>query len=92
VTPLGHKDICWLDVTVDYAFRVRSIQSVGHVNRNGQEPFQLHRTPSNRVLQRLSVQKFHGDKGFAMSLADFVDGADVWVIECRSCLGLGDHR
>ena len=39
------------------------------------------------MLQGQPVQKFHGDEGFAILLADVVDGANVGVIQGGSGLG-----
>jgi len=36
------------------------------------------------MLECGAVQKFHGDKGAAVGVTNFVDGADVRVIQCRS--------
>ena len=33
------------------------------------------------MLQRHAFQKFHGDEGMSVLLADFVDGADVGMIQ-----------
>src|SRR6202049_335831 len=35
------------------------------------------------MLQRHTVEKFHHDEGLAFTLADFVDGADVGMIQGR---------
>src|SRR5271154_1478939 len=40
------------------------------------------------MLERLSVEKLHGDEGLAFVFADFVDGANVGVIDRRGCLRL----
>src|SRR5580698_5026887 len=37
--------------------------------------------------QRQSVQKLHGDEGFAVLVVNFVDRADVRVVQCRRSLG-----
>ncbi len=39
------------------------------------------------MLQGHTFEKFHGDEGLAIILADIVDGADVGMVESRSGLG-----
>src|SRR5271154_7028337 len=39
------------------------------------------------MLQRQSIQKLHGDECLAVLVVDFVDGADVGVIQRRGRLG-----
>ncbi len=39
------------------------------------------------MFERLAIEKFHGDEGFAVLLADIVDGADVGMIEGGGGLG-----
>jgi hypothetical protein len=39
------------------------------------------------VLQRLAIEKFHGDEGVAFMFGDFIDGTNVWMIERGSGLG-----
>jgi hypothetical protein len=45
--------------------------------------------PPIRCFQREPVQKLHGDERFAVGVVDFVDGADVRMIQCRR--GLASH-
>jgi hypothetical protein len=52
VAALGHKNIRGLDVTVNDALGVCGVQSIGHVNSDSQERFQLHR---NGPIMCLSV-------------------------------------
>ena len=40
------------------------------------------------MLQRHAIQEFHGNEGMAVVFADFVDRANVWMIECRGSTGL----
>ena len=44
----------------------------------------LQRPPRDAVLQRHAIQKLHGDERLAVLLADFVDGADVGMVQGRS--------
>ena len=52
-----------------------------------QKRLHLHRSPRDAVLQRHAVQKLHGDERFAVLVVNFVDGADVRMIQCRGSLG-----
>ena len=87
VSALGHKQVCGLDVAVDYAFCVCRVQRVGNLDGKGQNQLGFHRSPSDAVFQRQPVQKLHGDEGLSVLLADVVDRADVGVIQCRGRLG-----
>ena len=40
------------------------------------------------MLQRHAVQKFHDDEGLAVFLPDFIDGADVGMVQGRGRLSL----
>src|SRR5215467_12243940 len=85
VATLRHKDVRRLDVAVNYAFRMCCIQSVCNINRNVQKLFQFHRTASNHMPQCLAVQEFHGDKRLRSMLSNFVNRADIRMVQCRSC-------
>jgi hypothetical protein len=45
------------------------------------------RVALNQLLQRLAFEVFHGDEGLAVLFAYIVDGADIWVIQCRGGFG-----
>ena len=45
------------------------------------------RTSSDAVLQRHAIETFHGDEGLAMLIVDFVNGADVGMVEGGGGLG-----
>ena len=40
------------------------------------------------MLQRQPVQKLHDDEGLPILLPDFMDSADIGMIQCRGCLRL----
>ena len=88
VPALGDKDVGGLDVAMDDSFRVRCVQRIGNLNSQGQQDFQLERSPGNAVLQRQAVKEFHDDEGLAVLLINFVDGADIRVVQGRRRLGL----
>jgi len=39
------------------------------------------------MFQRQPVQEFHGDKRLTVLVINFIDGADVWVIESGPSFG-----
>jgi hypothetical protein len=73
-----HKDVSRLQVTVDYAGTVGSVQSIG--NLDGMLQRELQR---KRSLDRLSIEVFHDEKGCARMFADIVQNTDVPVIQVR---------
>ena len=66
------------------AFGVASVQPIGDLYAERQQGFSFQRTPRNAVLQRQPVQKLHGDEPLAFVLTDFVDGANIGMVQGRS--------
>ena len=54
-----------------------SIKCVGNLDGERQDKFGVQWPTTNVMFQRQSVQKLHGDEGFAMLVIDFVDRANV---------------
>lgn len=81
------EDIGGLDVSMDDALRVCCIQSVGHINGKDQQEFEVHGPAGDRVLQRLAVEEFHGNKSFAVVFPNVVNGADARMIQRGRRLG-----
>src|SRR5215469_9868602 len=88
VAALGNENVRRFYVSVNDTRRVGSVESVSSLNREGQYFLDLHRLGSDSVLQRKPVQILHGDEGMLIVLSDFVDRANVWMIqgESSSCL------
>ena len=57
-------------------FRSRGTESVG-----------FDRPPRNAVLERQPVEKLHGDERLAVLVVNFVDGADVGMVQRRGGVG-----
>jgi hypothetical protein len=60
---------------------VRGVEALGDVDGDGEKRFELHRAAGDGVLERLAVEKFHGDEGLAGFFADVVNRADVGMIQ-----------
>src|SRR5579863_1966979 len=86
VAPFCHKNVCGLDVTMNNSFRVRGVERVSNLNREREHFASLHRARSDLMLQRASVEVFHGDEGITVLLADIMNRTDVGMVQRRSCL------
>jgi hypothetical protein len=83
---LGHKDIGGLNVAVDDPFGMCGVQCVGNFNRQTDQEVALKGLSVDTMLQCRTVQKLHGDEWLAVFLADFIDGADVGMVQGGGCL------
>ena len=83
VAALGHKDVGGLDVAVDDALGMSGVQSVGNLDGQREHGFAIERLSANEVLEGHAVEKFHGDERLIPVFADFVDGANIGMIESR---------
>jgi hypothetical protein len=77
-----------LNVAVDDSFRVGSVQALCDLNRQIENFIDLHRLAEDALLERFPVQVLHGNEVLALKLVDVVNGADIGMIQCRSCLSL----
>ncbi len=67
---------------------VRGVERVCNFDGQIEDSFHFHRLATDAVLQRHTVQIFHGDEGLPVLFADLVNGADALMIECGGLLGL----
>ena len=81
VAAFGDENIRGLDVAVNDVFGVRGVERVGDFDGEREEVFDIHGAAVDAVLERLAVEKFHGDEGLAVLFADVVNGADVGMVE-----------
>ncbi len=75
-----------LDVSVDDALFVGGLETLRSLNRDVEGLFQLQWTLCNLVFDGSAFDEGHGDKGLASGLIDFIDSANVGVIESSSGL------
>ena len=84
----GDENVGGLDVAMNDALGVSSFESVGNFDGVIQNLAGKQGLFVDEMLQSVTVEELHGDEGTALVFADFVDGADVGVIEGRGGLGL----
>ena len=80
----GDENIRGLDVAMNDAFGMGDIEGVGDFYRQIEQKVEFKRTARDAMLQGRAFEKFHHDEGMAVMLGDFVNGADVWMIESGS--------
>ena len=73
---------------MDDPFRVSRTECVRHLNSQLQHFLKRQRLAGNAVLQRRAVHEFHRNERLTVVFADFVDGADIWMVQGGGRLGL----
>jgi hypothetical protein len=76
-----------LQVAVDDASRVQGCQCAQHSQANRHRFGHTERSPLQTLGQSLAFQQFHRNEQLPIVLANFVDLADVWMVD--ACLGAG---
>ena len=57
------------------------VQSIRDLNAQIQHGFNFQRLAEDQVLERLPLQQFHADEGSSFKFVDFVDRANVRVVQ-----------
>lgn len=83
----GNENVGGLDVAMDDALGVSGLQGVGDGGCDFEDGLKIHGARGDGVFEGKAIEEFHGDEGFAVFLADVIDGADVGVIESGGGLG-----
>src|SRR6185436_2265445 len=78
---LPQHDVLGFYIAVNDAFGVRRFESHGHLNTDAKHLVKLHWTTPETVTQRFAFDVLGGDVIAVGSLADLVNGEDVWMIE-----------
>ena len=87
MTAPGYEDVSGFDVAMNHAGRMGCIESIGNVDGNGEQDFRFECFASDAMAQGDTVKKLHNDKGPPGFFANLIDGAYIWMIESRGCLG-----
>ena len=87
VTALGDENIGGLDIAMDDLLGVRGLECIRDFDGQAEQQAQFDGTEGDAVFQRAAFQKLHRDKRLVFVLPDFVDGADVGMVQSRGCAG-----
>ena len=86
MSAISDEEVGGLDVTMHDAFGVGGVESVGNLDSQEQHGFDFERPATDLVFERFALEELHDDEGLAVVIANFVDGADVGMIQRRSGL------
>src|SRR5579872_6846825 len=67
---------------------VSCIESIGDFNGQRQQNLGIQRTSGDAMFQGHALQELHGNELAILVTADFVNGADVGMVQSRSGTGL----
>src|SRR5579862_129551 len=81
VAAVGDKNIGGLDVAVNDAFGVSGVQGVRDFDSQAQEHLGIERAATDAMAEGDAVEELHGDEAAAGLFADFVNGADIGMVE-----------
>src|SRR5580692_10045327 len=84
---LSDKDVRWLDISVDNSGRVSGIESIGDFYGQRKQNLHLQRSRGNAMFQGHPRQKLHGDELAVFMTTDFIDRADVGMVQRGSGTG-----
>ena len=88
VTALGDENIGGLNVAMNDSFTVCGFEGVGNLDAEIEQEFELEGASADAMLQSGAFEEFHGEVGLSAILTDFVNRADVWMIERGGGAGL----
>ena len=67
---------------------MRRIQRVGDFDSQFEHLLKRQRLAGNAVFQRRAFHKFHRNERLTVVFADFIDGANIWMVQGGSGLCL----
>src|SRR5216684_5388932 len=87
VAAFGNEEIGWLEIAVNDALGVCSIESVGDFYANIEKLLQVKRPATQQMLESGPFEEFHGDERTPFEIANFVDSANVGMVQSGSSPG-----
>ena len=78
---VGEHDVGGLEVAMEDAEGVGGGEAVGDLDADGEDELQAGWAFGDELVEGLAGDVLHDDEGFFAFFADFVDGADVGVVD-----------
>src|SRR5258708_19060145 len=80
---LGHEDVRGLDIAVNNSLGVGCVERVGNFDSEIKQALQLDSRAQDQIPESLALQIFHHQKQSSLVLSDFVNGANIGMIQRR---------
>ena len=87
VSAIGHEKICRLNIAMDDAFGMGGFESVGNLDTDVEEALKFEWAAKEQLFECLPFQVLHNNEGPSVIFANFVDGADIWMVQRRCSAG-----
>ena len=84
VAALSYENVGWLDISMNDAFGVGSVQRVRHFHAQRQNGRDIQGLAADVLAQRFTVEQFHHQERMARRLAHVIDRTDIGMVESRS--------
>ena len=84
MAPGSDEDIGGLDVAVDDARGVRGVERIGDFDKPRHQSFDRQQSLRQLVFESRAIEQFHDEERAAVLFANFVEGANIRVVEGRS--------
>jgi hypothetical protein len=88
LAPPSNEDVSGFDVAMDDSFAVRGIERLRNGHRKSKKFVHIERLSSDALFQRLALQQLHREEILSVNLANFMNRANIWVIQCGGRAGL----
>src|SRR5437867_4209142 len=87
VSAIGHEKICRLNIAMDDAFGMGGFESVGNLDTDVEEALKFEWAAKEQLFECLPFQVLHNNEGPSVIFANFVDGADIGMVQRRCSAG-----
>ena len=84
---LSHEYVGRLDIAMDDSLCVGGVESIGDFDGEIEKQVEIERAARDAMLERGAFHVFHSDEDAAIVLADFIDRADIGMIQCGGGAG-----
>src|SRR5262245_13600860 len=80
VPAIRNKNVCRLDVAMNYPLRMCCIQCISNLDCEIEQTLDVQGVPKGQLAKCLALQELHYDERSAVALPDLMNGANIRMI------------